>query len=236
MDIDKYTSAITDSVISAAELGDEQTRRTAAALATAIAAPVRLAVLAALSDMANEISDELGDRTVTVRLDGTDAVLAVHSEPAPPHEDPTPSFEEMTGDISRVTLRLVEQIKTKAEEAAQQSGVSLNSWMAQAVRAPYGSRCAISAAPTNGAVRVAGRSPPRPHPPSRSRPTRATPRARTTPPAATTLRAPTTRTRAATRKAPHRTIECRRTQSGDAEGAWQSAAPGVSTSTQPRSR
>lgn len=134
MDIDKYTSAITDSVISAAELGDEQTRRTAAALATAIAAPVRLAVLAALSDMANEISDEIGDRTVTVRLDGTDAVLAVHSEPAPPHEDPTPSFEEMTGDISRVTLRLVEQIKTKAEEAAQQSGVSLNSWMAQAVQ------------------------------------------------------------------------------------------------------
>ena len=134
MDIDKYTSAITDSVISAAELGDEQTRRTAAALATAIAAPVRLAVLAALSDMANEISDELGDRTVTVRLDGTDAVLAVHSEPAPPHEDPAPSFEEMTGDISRVTLRLVEQIKTKAEEAAQQSGVSLNSWMAQSLQ------------------------------------------------------------------------------------------------------
>ncbi|WP_326602523.1 hypothetical protein [Rhodococcus sp. PD04] len=134
MDIDKYTSAITDSVISAAELGDEQTRRTAAALATAIAAPVRLAVLAALSDMANEISDELGDRTVTVRLDGTDAVLAVHSETAPPQEDPTPSFEEMTGDISRVTLRLVEQIKTKAEEAAQQSGLSLNSWMAQAVQ------------------------------------------------------------------------------------------------------
>ena len=134
MDIDKYTSAITDSVIAAAELGDEQTRRTAAALATAVAAPVRLAVLAALSDMANEISDELGDRTVTVRLDGTDAVLAVHSEPAPPHEGPTPSFEEMTGDISRVTLRLVEQIKTKAEEAAQQSGLSLNSWMAQAVQ------------------------------------------------------------------------------------------------------
>uniref|UniRef100_UPI0003798EB8 hypothetical protein n=1 Tax=Rhodococcus sp. R1101 TaxID=1170698 RepID=UPI0003798EB8 len=77
---------------------------------------------------------ELGDRTVTVRLDGTDAVLAVHSEPAAPHEDPTPSFEEMTGDISRVTLRLVEQIKTKAEEAAQQSGLSLNSWMAQAVQ------------------------------------------------------------------------------------------------------
>ncbi|MBS9372653.1 hypothetical protein [Rhodococcus sp. B50] len=134
MDIDKYTSAITDSVIAAAELGDEQTRRTAAALATAIAAPVRLALLAALSDMANEVSGELGDRTVTVRLDGTDAVLAVHSEPAAPHEDPTPSFEEMTGDISRVTLRLVEQIKTKAEEAAQQSGLSLNSWMAQAVQ------------------------------------------------------------------------------------------------------
>ncbi|UYP20585.1 toxin-antitoxin system HicB family antitoxin [Rhodococcus sp. Z13] len=134
MNIDKYTAAITEAVIAAAELGDEQTRRTAAALATAIAAPARLAVLAALSDMANEITEELGDRTVSVRLDGTDAVVAVHEEATPPHEDPVPTFEEMTGDISRVTLRLVEQIKSKAEEAAAQSGLSLNSWVAQAVQ------------------------------------------------------------------------------------------------------
>jgi hypothetical protein len=135
MNIDAYTDAIADSVTNAAELGDEQTRRTAAALATAIAAPARLAVLSALSDLASEISEQLGDRRVTVRLDGTDAVVEVHDGPAPEVEDtPPPTFEEMTGDISRVTLRLVEQIKTRAEEAAAQNGVSLNSWVGQAVQ------------------------------------------------------------------------------------------------------
>ncbi|MGN5239851.1 MULTISPECIES: toxin-antitoxin system HicB family antitoxin [unclassified Rhodococcus (in: high G+C Gram-positive bacteria)] len=134
MNIDTYTDAIADSVRNAAELGDEQTRRIASALATAIAAPARLAVLSALSDLASEVSEHLGDRRVTVRLDGAEAVIEVHDGPTPEAEDTPPTFEEMTGDISRVTLRLVEQIKTRAEEAAAQSGVSLNSWVGQAVQ------------------------------------------------------------------------------------------------------
>jgi len=38
------------------------------------------------------------------------------------------------GDISRVTLRLVEQMKNQAERAAAEQGMSLNSWVAQAVQ------------------------------------------------------------------------------------------------------
>lgn len=134
MDIEKYVAVITDAVNSAAELGDEQTRRIAAALANAVAAPARLAVLQAVSDAVSAVDRSLDDRTVTVRLDGTEIVVSVHSDPAEPHPESTPTFEEMTGDISRVTLRLVEQIKNRAEEAAAQSGVSLNSWVAQAVQ------------------------------------------------------------------------------------------------------
>lgn len=134
MNIDTYTTAVTDSVLAAAELGDDHTRRTAAALATAIAAPVRLAMLDALSDLAAEVSEQLGDSRVTVRLDGRDAVVEVHHGPAPEPETTTPTFEEVTGDISRVTLRLVEQIKSRAEEAAAQNGLSLNTWVAQAVQ------------------------------------------------------------------------------------------------------
>lgn len=134
MRLDPYLDAITDSLVAAAELGDEQTRRTAAALAAAVAAPARLAVLQALSDMAAEISGELGDRVVTVRLDGDDAVLEVRSEMSAETPSPAQTFEDVTGDISRVTLRLVEQIKARAEEAAAQNGVSLNSWVSQAVQ------------------------------------------------------------------------------------------------------
>jgi hypothetical protein len=40
----------------------------------------------------------------------------------------------MAGDVSRITLRLVEQLKNHAEQAASSQGVSLNSWIAQAVQ------------------------------------------------------------------------------------------------------
>lgn len=134
MNIDSYVGSIADALVAAGELGDDQTRRTAAAFASAVAAPARLAVLRALSDMAAEVSQELGDRIVTVRLDGSDVVLDVRDVAAAEPEGAPPTFEDVTGDISRVTLRLVEQIKARAEEAAAQSGVSLNSWVSQAVQ------------------------------------------------------------------------------------------------------
>ncbi|WP_433602189.1 toxin-antitoxin system HicB family antitoxin [Nocardia sp. CA-135953] len=131
MDLNKYTAQLREDLIAAAALGDEKTQATAAALAAATASSARLALLAALSDLAAEVSAELGDRTVHVSVDGTDATVDVRKNPAADNEHPT--IEEMTGDISRVTLRMVEQLKSKAEEAAASSGVSLNSWLSNAV-------------------------------------------------------------------------------------------------------
>ncbi|WP_330249189.1 toxin-antitoxin system HicB family antitoxin [Nocardia sp. NBC_00565] len=131
MDLNKYTARLREDLIAAAALGDEKTQATAAALAAATESSARLALLAALSDLAAEVSAELGDRTVHVSVDGTDATVDVRKNPTADSEHPT--FEEMTGDISRVTLRLVEQMKAKAEEAAAASGVSLNSWLSNAV-------------------------------------------------------------------------------------------------------
>lgn len=132
MDLNKYTARLREDLIAAAALGDEKTQATAAALATATENSVRLTLLSALSDLASEISATLGDRTVHVSVDGTDAHVDVRKTTAPEEERPT--FEEMTGDISRVTLRLVDQLKTRAEEAAAQSGQSLNSWMSTTVQ------------------------------------------------------------------------------------------------------
>jgi hypothetical protein len=42
------------------------------------------------------------------------------------------------GDISRITLRLVEQIKAQAERAAAAQGVSLNTFVSQAVQGALG--------------------------------------------------------------------------------------------------
>ncbi|MBH0775197.1 hypothetical protein [Nocardia bovistercoris] len=130
MDLSKYTERIREDLVAAAALGDEKTQATAAALATATESSTRLALLAALSELAAEVSAALGDRTVHVSLDGADASVDVRKSGA---AEEHPTFEEMTGDISRVTLRLVEQMKAKAEEAASQNGVSLNAWLSNAV-------------------------------------------------------------------------------------------------------
>ena len=129
--MNKYTDRLRADLVAAAALGDEQTQATAAALAAATENSVRLTLLAALTDLAGEVNATLGDRTVHVSLSGTDADVEVRRSRT---EDPAATFEEMTGDISRVTLRMVENLKARAEEAANQSGQSLNSWLSTAVQ------------------------------------------------------------------------------------------------------
>ena len=111
------------------------TRRTAAALAAALEPAVRLAIMNALAEAAADITDALGDSVVEVRLDGGDIGVVV--SPLPDFdgeriEEAIPS--EASGELSRVTLRLPEQLKTEAEQAAARQGVSLNTWLARAVR------------------------------------------------------------------------------------------------------
>src|SRR6185503_2081238 len=107
MDLSTYVTQLREDLASAAAAGDEQTQRTGALLGAAIEPAARLALMNALADLAAEVTEALGDRVVEVRLDGRDV---------------------------RVTLRLVEQIKNQAEQAAANQGMSLNSWVAQAVQ------------------------------------------------------------------------------------------------------
>ncbi|BBG00766.1 MULTISPECIES: toxin-antitoxin system HicB family antitoxin [Pseudonocardia] len=149
MDLTPYVAQLRDDLAAAAAAGDEQTRRTAALLGTAIEPAARLAIMNALSDLASEATAALGDRSVEVRLHGREVRVSVSG--APDTDTPAPDtgssaggaggtdgpgspFLGDAGDISRVTLRIVEQIKAQAEQAAQSQGVSLNTWVSQAVQ------------------------------------------------------------------------------------------------------
>lgn len=150
MDLSQYVQQLREDLASAAAAGDEQTQRTGALLGAAIEPAARLAIMNALSDLAAEVTSALGDRVVEVRLDGRDVRVAVsRDEGAEPDSEQTPphpgfgGFGDFRGgdfrgpdggDISRITLRLVEQIKNQAEQAAAAQGVSLNAWVAQAVQ------------------------------------------------------------------------------------------------------
>lgn len=140
MDLTPYISSLREDLSNAAAAGDEQTQRVAAVLAAALEPAARLAVMNALSDLAAEVTARLDDHVVDVRLDGRDVrVVVTGGEPraqradAPEAEQPPPP-PPAEGDISRMTLRLFEEIKRKAEQAAAAQGMSLNSFISQAVQ------------------------------------------------------------------------------------------------------
>ncbi|MDQ3761765.1 MAG: toxin-antitoxin system HicB family antitoxin [Actinomycetota bacterium] len=152
MDLTPYISQLREDLTAAASAGDEQTRHTAAVLGAALEPAARLAIMNALSDLAAEVTAALEDRVVEVRLNGRDVRVAVSSPsdsglrdtghqatgprvegPPPPPEPGGISFSDAGGDIRRMTLRLIDQVKTQAERAAAEQGVSLNTWVSQAV-------------------------------------------------------------------------------------------------------
>jgi predicted HicB family RNase H-like nuclease len=134
MDLTPYVVTVEDSLLAAAEAGDEGTRRAATALAAALEPAVRLALLNALAELAADVTDALGDRVVEVRLDGGEA--RVVASPAPRDDRPEPSAvaDADDGEPTRITLRLPEGLKARAEQAAAAESLSLNTWLTRAVR------------------------------------------------------------------------------------------------------
>ncbi|MGW4485494.1 toxin-antitoxin system HicB family antitoxin [Amycolatopsis sp. NPDC004368] len=146
MDLTPYIANLREDLANTASAGDEQTRRTAALLSSALEPSVRLTLMTALADLAAEVTAALPGQVVDVRLDGRDVRVVVTGAPehspraeqpaSPPPAPPAPPIDG--GDISRITLRLVEQIKGQAEQAAAAQGVSLNTFVAQAVQGALG--------------------------------------------------------------------------------------------------
>lgn len=151
MDLTTYISSLREDLATAASAGDEQTRQTAAVLAATLEPAMRLALMNALADLAAEVTANQPDYLVDVRLDGRDVRVVVtgtngagektESEPAAenagasreqPRSEPKMPFD--SGEISRMTLRLFDQVKNQAERAASAQGVSLNTFVTQAVQ------------------------------------------------------------------------------------------------------
>ncbi len=165
MDLTPYIQSLRDDLLTAASVGDEQARRAAAMLASAIEPATRLAIMNALSDLAAEVTGALQDTTVDIRLDGRDVRVNVtrHSaepdqlqdtdtrsfrfstggdarSPADDQDDGSPTAEELRravqdagGELSRTTVRLFNELKSQAERAASDQGVSLNTYISRAV-------------------------------------------------------------------------------------------------------
>ena len=152
MDLNPYIRNLREDLLAAAALGDEETRRAAALLGAAIEPAGRLAIMNALSDLAAEVTAALDRTVVEVKLDGRDVRVSV-SEKAGPFADDVDdavtgdgrfgahlhadelrrAMQEAGGELSRTTVRLFNDLKTQAEQAASEQGVSLNTYISRAV-------------------------------------------------------------------------------------------------------
>jgi hypothetical protein len=134
MDLTPYLEALRADLAAAAAPGGPDTARAAELLGHSLESSARLALLEALSDAAAEITTRLRDASVEVRLRGRDADLVV-SHAAPATEDPVPPVLGDTGDLTRLTLRMPESLKTHVEQSAAAEGISVNAWLVRAVTA-----------------------------------------------------------------------------------------------------
>ncbi len=140
MDITPYVDTLRRDLVAAAEAGSDDLKQAAERLAYALDPSARLALMEAISHAAAEITAELPEGSVDVRLVGRELDFVVEMAPpspvpAPPPPPAPPVPDEDDGDLARITLRIPEAVKARAEEKAAAAGQSLNTWMVGVVRA-----------------------------------------------------------------------------------------------------
>ena len=157
MDLTPYLDSVASDLDRATALADEHTRDIAHRLAAAIEPGLRLALVRAVSDTAAQINTELDDAVVTVTMAGREPLVTVtptgsghrhDPQPSPPTvltpttspggDGPTGADPGTDGGTVRITLRLPEQLKSRAEALADRAEQSLNTWLVQAVRRAAG--------------------------------------------------------------------------------------------------
>jgi len=148
-----YISQVSDAVIALGQFGDEDTRRLTAQLAVALTPTIRTVISDVVCDMADELRrDHQLNLTVTVAADSLD----FSPVPTEPLID-APVTDGLVGDkTARFALRLSDELKTSVEVAAQQAGVSVNTWI---VRTLHAAVSTPESRPTRGtSVRGRGRA------------------------------------------------------------------------------
>ncbi|MFD5704584.1 toxin-antitoxin system HicB family antitoxin [Streptomyces lasiicapitis] len=180
MDLTPYVDHLRRELSVAAQADGADAQATAERLTAQLESATRLTLLRALSDAAGEITGELAPGSVDVRLRGRDPEFVVTPAPVadwsgsngspgrsgperhtpepfavrvPP---PAPPPGEDHRATVRINLRLPSGLKTRAEHAAAQEGLSLNAWLVRAISAALEPE-EYAVAPAPGASAAAGR-------------------------------------------------------------------------------
>ena len=143
MQLTPYVERLREELAVAAAAGGEEARALAERLTAPLESAVRLTLLDALAEAADEITRDLAPGSVELRLRDREPGFVV-SLPVTSADDPSteaqlppagsPSMPPTDGDeMARINLRLAEQLKARVEEAAARAGLSINAWLVRAV-------------------------------------------------------------------------------------------------------
>jgi hypothetical protein len=111
-------------VAAVGELGDDVVAEVAERIAAVLARSAPVRILEVLSDAATELSAELPEGRVEVRMAGDDVQLSYVEDAH------VPAGDTDGGDLAaRITLRLSESLKARVEEGAARDGVSVNTYI-----------------------------------------------------------------------------------------------------------
>jgi hypothetical protein len=145
MELTPYVDDLRHQLAVAAEAGGQDSRALAERLTAPLESAVRLVLLDALSAAAAEITRDLAPGSVDLRLRGREPGFVVTPPPtdhfftepdAPAVSVPRrvpPDREE--GAMTRINLRLAEDLKGRVEDAARQAGLSVNAWLVRSAAA-----------------------------------------------------------------------------------------------------
>jgi hypothetical protein len=140
MDLQPYVDAVRHELNVAAAAGGSDAQALADRLTAPLESAIRLALLEALSEAAEQITRELAPASVEVRLRGRDPEFTV--APAPDDAPEVPSVvapeADDDGGTWRVTLRLPENLRPRVDAASRGEGLSVNAWLVRAVTAALG--------------------------------------------------------------------------------------------------
>jgi hypothetical protein len=129
METARFVEKLERDLASMAALGGEDIAQAAERLAHALRGSAGMRLVETLGEAALEISAQLPEGHVEVRLAGPDPELVyVGAE-----QTETPAAAAEDGLTARITLRLPEGLKRELEADAAREGVSLNAWLVRAL-------------------------------------------------------------------------------------------------------
>ena len=132
MDLTQHVDEVQRQLAVAAEAGGDEARALAERLTPALDSVLRLTLLEVLGAAAAEITRELAPGSVDLRLRGREPEFVVSQPPAEVAEEPAPEAPGEEGPMTRINLRLPDQLKSRIEQAAEREGLSINAWLVRA--------------------------------------------------------------------------------------------------------